>query len=1538
MDPLGSACSLADTPRLLVEDSQPEPEPEGGGEALSPVLEPPPPPRLPPRPEAGEVPPADQDKAGCRAVRKSRSDDSEGSSSVSSRVPGIMQPRKETPETPDSACLLHERSPPGKNPHPWPSEDVESLSSTQEDMFGQNSTTAPGSGCAMSRLEEASSPSATPADPLHVLHLSGQGPLSNCASGLARTTSDVLQPVPFILPRSPTEQEAEGKQESTPLETAGNLQGSVPAPQEAIVLPSIPVPSQPEFSHDIFLPTPSLEEGCKRGAEKGGSSDDSGVLETATSASFAEPEESGCVLALSISQDSQEIAVEKKETTGIAATSALKESAGIAAASALENCSEQEADESRCLFALSAESTSVDKSCDDLGHQGSAPTKASLFLESEAVPETPCEKAEDVTLLDEGLSLRLTISQAVEQAECSAVGEAFPQDDPRATGEPAFVGPGKLEQGPRDNPNESVLEAQSMGRRIHPGMVPKLSDSEPQPEQGSSQFQRRTGSCPGEILHAPVPPELPFRVLLAKEREAFTPPVVGQHKEGPRHSTPIEARSDPEHPAVGAEGRDGVSGGPVSAGSAALEESSQGRAVVAGEEEEEEGLSLRRNLGTPVMEESDEPLPFSLEKPEARERTSGLGAASNPSSQKTLSVFARVCGPQPEEKAPGPGQPSSLFRGDLFNFPSSQEEEEPSQAWQEQQQQKCSSSACRPVPSTELMAEEKAAGCATVGEAMEVDVAPPQRAPKKSGPVGAPGEKTVLESGSGNGRSSEAPDPAGPTSAATQTASAATVEVGTSMACPALQQRSASVQTERDFIWRPGSPPEASPCQKEEEFELPHPPAGKVLQRHVRTIREVRTLITRVITDVYYKDGAEVDRQVVEEREEPHVDCYECEVDVSPSRTGAFSLTSGDLGDLSSFSSKASGPQHTSSGGSSALSANRSRANSAGQRRGSQDLALPAVRKPSPKKGTSFCPAHRDQGKAAAEDEVEDPGPSNQQPGGGPLTPRGRGRRGRPTSRLAGARGSLQAEADLPASASLDGQPSLGPPLEGQEQADPPLCRSGSPEIPLQEQLSVSDNPRLPSPGSCLVGLRVVAKWSSNGYFYSGTITQDVGGAKYRLLFDDGYECDVLARDVLLCDPLPLETEVTALSEDEYFSAGVVKGHRKEAGELFYCIEKDGQRKWYRRTAVILSLEQGNRLREQFGLGPCQPAPPLTRAADISLDNLVEGKRKRRSIGSPSSSSGSTTPVRKSPEPLSSKRKLAAVSEEEQSPAKRGRRLALFKAGAANARELASPSGSGKYSGEHLAPDPRWGPLPQNKTLFLGYAFLLSMANAADKLSSRQKTAVSSEEEEEFVERVPYNKPYTELQLQAGGGFILEDFNESQCSAAYDCLLIADQHCRTRKYFLCLARGIPCVSHMWVHDSCLANQTQNYKNYLLPAGYSLEEERLLEWHPRRNPFQRLRVLLVSDESKNFLELWSEILMMGGAASVKQQESSTWKNDVSLGVFDVVVTDASYPAAMVPCAKALHLPVVTQEWVIQSLIAGERAGFKYPKYQHDYIPC
>ncbi len=41
---------------------------------------------------------------------------------------------------------------------------------------------------------------------------------------------------------------------------------------------------------------------------------------------------------------------------------------------------------------------------------------------------------------------------------------------------------------------------------------------------------------------------------------------------------------------------------------------------------------------------------------------------------------------------------------------------------------------------------------------------------------------------------------------------------------------------------------------------------GPTHRRHVRTIQEVRTTITRIITDVYYEDGKEVERKVSEVR------------------------------------------------------------------------------------------------------------------------------------------------------------------------------------------------------------------------------------------------------------------------------------------------------------------------------------------------------------------------------------------------------------------------------------------------------------------------------------------------------------------------------------------------------------------------------------------------------------------------------------------------------------------------------------------------
>ncbi|XP_078063614.1 TP53-binding protein 1-like isoform X2 [Mustelus asterias] len=753
--------------------------------------------------------------------------------------------------------------------------------------------------------------------------------------------------------------------------------------------------------------------------------------------------------------------------------------------------------------------------------------------------------------------------------------------------------------------------------------------------------------------------------------------------------------------------------------------------------------------------------------------------------------------------------------------------------------------------------------------------------------------------------------------------------------------------------------------QEDEEFELPAPPPGRLLRRHMRTIREVRTVLTRIITDVYYIDGKEVERKVTEESEEPVVESREYENEVSPSRATG-SMTSGDLADISSFSSKASSLLRASSGTSSIASLAHSSSSSGGGglaphergrgggsargRNGGADpreFVVPTGRglqsKLSPRKvGSQYWSPTRQPLSGVAEG--EEISVSNRQAPRSPA-PRGRGKRGRPPIR------SLIGREMMPASHRARGvdQSSATSPEEEhytriaarppEKAVGPPYPRSGSPEIPPLQATSPSDPGISASQASSFVGLRVVAKWSSNGYFYSGTITRDSGDGKYKVLFDDGYECEVQGKDILLCDPIPVETEVTALSDDEYFSAGIVKAHRKEAEEFYYCIEKDGLQKWYKRMAVILSLEQGNRLREQFGLDPCEATTPLTMAADISLDNLVEGKRKRRS------NPGSSTPTRKQGESprglgLSGKRKLLS-SDEERSPAKRGRKPGSGKSGILKPTGFTSPSEGDVSSELGSLLEAQHGPIPKNPTLFVGYAFILTAATESDRRTNKQAQrdgAVSSEEDEEYVETAAYNKLYTEKQLRAGGGYILQDFNEAQCKAAYQCVLIADQHCRTKKYFLCIASGVPCVSNLWVRDSCLANQLQPYKNYMLPAGYSVEAERILEWHPRTTPFKNMKLLLVSDQQEGFLSLWSEILMMGGAMSVRQHNSTAHNKDVPLGIFDIVVTDPSCPASLLKCAESLALPIVSQEWIIQSLVTGQRVSHNnHPKYKHTYQP-
>ncbi|XP_045065528.1 TP53-binding protein 1 isoform X1 [Coregonus clupeaformis] len=1053
--------------------------------------------------------------------------------------------------------------------------------------------------------------------------------------------------------------------------------------------------------------------------------------------------------------------------------------------------------------------------------------------------------------------------------------------------------------------------------------------------------------------------EIPFHFTLPKEGELIgppvsaTPPLISQLKQTPRHSTPIEMTFFSEKSAA--------------AGDVSTETAMATSEIMAGESGEDtaEGddgkLSLRMKLVTPVEEGSSER--FSLQKPPLSDEegsvskvTTVVKAVTSP--LPSPSVFSRVreahrqvMEDQAEAHPSGPGTP---VRGELFSSPSQQ------------------TSSQRPTISSPSL------GCISLPNSQSEPPSSPRQEVKCMLSLGLR-EKAPPAEPSTPGR------PAVPTpqtgTAAGERESCGPPEPSTPTRAAAIRQRAVSQQTSFDNTISPSSPSKlcqrvasqqtsfdaAGPRSPTASGEPETPPsraaAGPTHRRHVRTIQEVRTTVTRIITDVYYEDGREVDRKVTEESEEPVVDSRVLDSDISPCRTGS-SMTSGDLGDVSSLSSKASSLQH-SSGGTSTVR---------GPAQRGPDFIMPPSRgakSASPRRGSG--PQQRGHRGQVAGSEFM--GERVQGLHGSraftPLTPRGRARRGRPPSRSPLSRG-----AGVPR-ANARGQPLSSSEDEPYTRLCPTPRIPDSPAVPSHSSTSLltTTSPDEGSPaGSSFVGLRVVAKWSSNGYFYSGRITKDLGEGRFRLLFDDSYECEVTGKDILLCDPIPLDTEVTALLEDEYFSTGLVKGYKTEGKELFYSVEKQGQttattageregqttattageregqttattageregqttattvveRQWYNRSSVILTMEQGNRLREQYGLGPYEPSTPLTKASDISLDNLVEGKRRRRGItggaqGTPNRSSDSP----RTPGP-SGKRKLISSEDRdrERTPAKRGRRGG----GGPRAGQrvgVCNTSGSGTdLPCDHGALLETHGPLPQSASLFLGFAFMLTASSESD----RQTNQPISDGEEEYVQTAPYHKRYTETQLEAGGGFILQDFNEEQCKAAYQSLLITDQHSRTRKYLLCVASGVPCVSHIWVRDSCKEGKLLNYRNYLLPAGVG-PDDRIVEWHPRCSPFKALRVLLVFEKP---VELWSELLTMSGASSVRQHQADKDSSDIPGGKFDVVVTDRTCPPLVLKSVTSQEVPMVSPEWLIHSLICGERLGYhSNPQYHHDY---
>ncbi|XP_033633943.1 nascent polypeptide-associated complex subunit alpha, muscle-specific form-like isoform X3 [Asterias rubens] len=494
-----------------------------------------------------------------------------------------------------------------------------------------------------------------------------------------------------------------------------------------------------------------------------------------------------------------------------------------------------------------------------------------------------------------------------------------------------------------------------------------------------------------------------------------------------------------------------------------------------------------------------------------------------------------------------------------------------------------------------------------------------------------------------------------------------------------------------------------------------------------------------------------------------------------------------------------------------------------------------------------------------------------------------------------------------------------------------------------------------------LPGLKVYTKWL-DGFWYPGTILHQERLSRYLIEFDDGDHRSVNEADIIIKEWLSRGQTVMAEDRDGYYYAGTVVGYYKDPdkGTSGYVIEQTVSRETsrYERQRVILTKDQAASL-----VSSASNSSSTSGNNVISLDNVVYNKRTRvrsRLLDTPGSSKAEKLkqqspqqPEKTTPSRQAVKRKLVASEEQGRkgtpSPRKRGRpaKKAAATAAALPSPDLTtsprrSPRKHQQQENQPAAGSPpiavHMGGVPKLTTLFRNHAFLVTHGEVKRQTlkekSSSDSTDGSSGDDE--VETVPFDRAYAITQIQSGGGLVLSDFNKSQITKM-KVLLISNTHCRTKKYFQALAAGIPCISHLWLRDCCKTERLQNHKNYLLPAGDSIEENTLMEIQPNRSILAGMSIYMVSDY-EGVQNSWRSILIAAGCHIVSKIPSHldfTKNPDLCLDC-DVIVTDPSCPRSLLHRAHSLKIPMVSCEWVIQCLINGVRVPYRgHAKYEWNY---
>ncbi|KYM98984.1 PREDICTED: uncharacterized protein LOC108777119 [Cyphomyrmex costatus] len=522
-----------------------------------------------------------------------------------------------------------------------------------------------------------------------------------------------------------------------------------------------------------------------------------------------------------------------------------------------------------------------------------------------------------------------------------------------------------------------------------------------------------------------------------------------------------------------------------------------------------------------------------------------------------------------------------------------------------------------------------------------------------------------------------------------------------------------------------------------------------------------------------------------------------------------------------------------------------------------------------------------------------------------------------------------------------------------------------------------------------LIGKNVFAKWSDNNY-YLGMVS-DWLKTKYKVNFYDGKSKTLIPEFVI---PIPkilrkgLSVYATTKTND-YGSCGIIIDVQISNGDTNYTVVTDeGEKLNVQIQNIFLSTDQAQLLKEEVDSVSKSSLPSTPKAlGQVTLDNMIDGKRRSKRIGTPLSS----TPKSR----INSGALSTSTSKTKSEPsvsgmsAKLNKGTALFDSeGMSSDSNIEStrskaedeytlmgiqkeiigtpfeqitkgpPSRNKSKSRSKKKEDPKMiatlGPIPTNSNIFKGMSFILTCISlekleryqdinihtASNTKTEAIETDNETEYEDDWVDK-HFVRERLHTQIKAGGGKVYDDFEEIPKDEYENTILITNVPNTTAKNILCLSAGIIICSHKWIIRCCVEEKKVNTAELALPNGWSLQKKTYIEAFETygKKPLSEIVVIIPSLASINlpqFATFWRQVCENAGAIVLIAEDLDAMET-MDFASTTVVISNWKCPLWAQNRAIQLNFPILSTTWVVQCIIEGKLCPQNHPRYRHTYIP-